>query len=364
MIVLVLNAGSSSLKVRLLESAGGQVLANKLIERVGSDVPDHAAALQLALADLPLGGVEATGHRVVHGGERFVQPTLLTPEVLDALDTLTPLAPLHNPPALAGIHAALDMLPGLPNVAVFDTAFHTTLPPEAFLYAVPYELYERHAVRRYGFHGVSHAYVAREAARLLGRPLGELRLITLHLGNGASACAVLRGVSVDTSMGFTPLEGLVMGTRSGDLDPALALWLAERDGAAAANTTLNRDSGLKGLSGVSGDLRDLHAAREAGNPRAQTALNVMVHRLRHYVGAYAAVLGGLDALVFTGGVGEHDAWIRAELIRGLGVFGFRLDSAANARHSTRVTSGAPAALVIPTDEEGEIARQTAELLHS
>lgn len=363
MIVLVVNGGSSSLKSQLLDTAGGQVLARSLIERVGSpEMPDHAAALRLALENMPLNLVEAVGHRVVHGGERFVRPTLLTPEVLDVLETLNPLAPLHNPPALAGIRAALDLLPGVPNVAVFDTAFHATLPPEAFLYAVPHDLYEQHGVRRYGFHGVSHAYVAREAARVLERPLTELRLITLHLGNGASACAVEFGRSVDTSMGFTPLEGLVMGTRSGDLDPTLALWLAAREGVDGAGDLLNRESGLKGLSGVSGDLRDLHAAREAGNPRALAALMVMVHRLKKYVGAYAAVLGGLDALVFTGGIGEHDAWTRAQVTQGLSLFGFQLDALANARHATRVTTGAPAALIIPTNEEGEIARQVAELL--
>ena len=361
--ILVINAGSSSLKYQLIDTAAGRVLVKGLIERVGgAGVTDHRAALLLALDNVPLDQIEALGHRIVHGGERFVRPTLLTPEVLGALEALTPLAPLHNPPALAGVRAALTALPGLPNVGVFDTAYHATLPPSAFLYAVPYDLYERYGVRRYGFHGVSHAYVAAEAARLLGRPLVDLRLVTLHLGNGASACAVKFGESVDTSMGFTPLEGLVMGTRSGDLDPALAVWLAEREGPAAAGATLNRASGLLGLSGVSGDLRDLHAAREAGNPRALDALNVMVHHLRKYVGAYAAVLGGLDAVVFTGGVGEHDAWTRAELIGGLGVFGFRLDPAANARHSTFITSGRPAALVVPTDEEAEIARLTAGLL--
>ena len=364
MIVLVINSGSSSLKVQLLDTAGGQALAKGLIERVGSpEVPDHAAALHLALENVPLGQVGAVGHRVVHGGERFVQPTLLTPKILADLEPLTSLAPLHNPPALASIGAALEALPGVPNVAVFDTAFHATLPPEAYLYAVPHNLYEQHGVRRYGFHGISHAYVARRAAHILGRPLDTLRLITLHLGNGASACAVAGGISVDTSMGFTPLEGLVMGTRSGDLDPALALWLAQREGAARAEDLLNRESGLKGLSGVSSDMRDVHAAREAGDPRALMALKVTLHRLKKYVGAYAAVLGSLDALVFTGGVGEHDAWIRAELLKSLKLFGFQLDAAANARHATRVTAGAPAALVIPTDEEGEIARQVAGLLN-
>lgn len=363
MIVLVLNSGSSSLKYQLIDTRSAEVRAKGLIERVGGEeVPDHRAALKLAARDLDLQDVAAVGHRVVHGGERFREATLLTAEALAVLEALTPLAPLHNPPALAGIDAAADLLPGVPNVGVFDTAFHATLPREAYLYAVPLALYERHGVRRYGFHGTSHAYVARAAAEELGRPLAELRLITLHLGNGASACAVLHGRSVDTSMGFTPLEGLVMGTRSGDLDPAIPLWLAQREGVARASDILNRESGLLGLSGLSNDLRDLHRAREQGDVRARDALNVMVHRLRAQVGAYVAVLGGLDALVFTGGVGEHDAWTRAQVVGGLSAFGLALDAEANARHAKRITRGAPHALVIPTNEEGEIARQTAELL--
>lgn len=360
--ILVINSGSSSLKYRFL-GADGDVLAKGLIERIGQDVPDHRAALELALRDIDAASVDAVGHRVVHGGERFRDATVVTPEVIATLQELTPLAPLHNPPGLEGIRASLELLPGKPNVAVFDTAFHATLPPEAYLYALPFELYREHGVRRYGFHGTSHAFVAREAARLVERPLEDLRIVTLHLGNGASATAVRGGVSVDTSMGFTPLEGLVMGTRSGDVDPAVALWLAERFGVREANDLLNRRSGVLGLSGVSNDLRDLHRARAAGDERAQVALRVMVHRLRHYVGAYAAVLGGLDVLAFTGGVGENDAWVRAEVLRGLGFLGLHLDEAANDRGETRITRGdLPAALVVPTDEEGEIARQTAAVL--
>ncbi|PYE53028.1 acetate/propionate family kinase [Deinococcus yavapaiensis] len=360
--ILVINSGSSSLKYRFLAS-NGEVIAKGLIERVGTDVPNHRAALEAALRDIDVPTVDAVGHRVVHGGERFRDATPITPDVIATLEELTPLAPLHNPPGLEGIRASLDLLKGKPNVAVFDTAFHATLPPEAYLYALPYDLYREHGVRRYGFHGTSHAFVAREAARIVERPLETLKIVTLHLGNGASATAVKGGVSVDTSMGFTPLEGLVMGTRSGDIDPAIGLWLAERFGAAQANDILNRRSGVLGVSGVSNDLRDVHRARIDGDERALLALQVMVHRLRQYVGAYAAVLGGLDVLAFTGGVGENDAWVRAEVLRGLEFLGLRLDSNANERGAARITLGdLPAALVVPTDEEGEIARQTAAVL--
>lgn len=357
--VLVLNAGSSSLKYSLIDTGGAEERVGGVVERVA----DHAEAVRQALAALPEGRVDAIGHRVVHGGERFVAPTRIDNQTLQVLDTLSALAPLHNPPALAGIRAAQAELPGVPNVAVFDTAFHATLPPHAYHYALPHGLYAEHGVRRYGFHGTSHAYVARRAAEVLERDLATLRLITLHLGNGASACAVLHGESVDTSMGFTPLEGLVMGTRSGDLDPAVALWLAGREGVERASTVLNQQSGVLGLSGVSHDLRDLHKARKEGDERAQLALDVMVYRIRKQVGAYAAVLGGLDALVFTGGVGEHDAWVRAQVVNGLAFLGLHLDAAANTAHAGQISiSATPAALVIPTDEEGEIARQTAEVL--
>ncbi|WP_027480952.1 acetate/propionate family kinase, partial [Deinococcus pimensis] len=263
--VLVINCGSSSLKFQHVDTSTGEVLARGLVDRVGeAEVPDHRAALARALTGVRVEDVDAVGHRTVHGGERFREATEVSDEMLAELEGLSRLAPLHNPPALQGIRAARELLPGRPMVAVFDTAFHATLPRHAFLYALPYELYEREGVRRYGFHGTSHAFVSREAARVLGRDLRDLRIVTLHLGNGASACAVQGGVSVDTSMGFTPLEGLVMGTRSGDVDPAVALMLAQREGEAAASDVLNRRSGLLGLSGVSNDLRDLHRARLAG----------------------------------------------------------------------------------------------------
>ncbi len=363
MLVLVLNAGSSSLKCQLVQTDTGEVLFKNLVERVGEVIPNHRAALEHVLTRLPGVQVQAVGHRVVHGGERFRTATLLTPEAITALEDLSPLAPLHNPPALACIHAAIELRPGLPNVAVFDTAFHATLPPHAYLYAIPYPLYTESGIRRYGFHGTSHAYVAREAARLLHRDLTDLKLVTLHLGNGASACAILNGQSVDTSMGFTPLEGLVMGTRSGDVDPGVVLWLAEREGADGANRILNRESGLRGLGGHS-DLRDLHRAADSGDERAALALDVTAYRIRKQVGAYAAALGGLDAIVFTGGAGENDRVLRAAVVNGLGSLGLTLDAPANDANGPLITApdSRAHALVVPTDEEGEIARQTAEIL--
>ena len=359
--VLVLNAGSSSLKYQLLGASGARH-ATGLIERIGEAGadPDHAAALLRVLAGLPPEiSVQAVGHRVVHGGEAFREATLITPEVVQAISDLSSLAPLHNPPAVQGIQAALKALPGVPNVAVFDTAFHATLPPHAYLYALPYEVYTQGGVRRYGFHGTSHAYVSRRANELLG---GVEKLVTLHLGNGASAAAILNGLSIDTSMGLTPLEGLVMGTRSGDLDPGAVLWLANKYGLDETNTLLNRRSGLKGLSGVSNDLRDV---RSAGTKHSELALAVMTYRLVKQVGAYAAALGGLDALVFTGGAGENDIQLRADVLAGLGWLGFTLDADANdVRGQERriSTPGSKPAFVIPTDEEGEIARQTRQVL--
>ncbi|AWN23164.1 acetate kinase [Deinococcus irradiatisoli] len=364
--ILVLNAGSSSLKYQLL-GPEGQTYTSGLIERIGEPggEPDHAAALRRVLSGLPQDvQMEAVGHRVVHGGERFTQATRITPEVLATIDELSDLAPLHNPPAVQGIRAALGGLPGVPNVAVFDTAFHTTLPPQAYLYAVPHDLYRNFGVRRYGFHGTSHAYVSRRAAELLGGPQSPeaQKIVTLHLGNGASAAAVLRGQSVDTSMGLTPLEGLVMGTRSGDLDPGAVLWLTEKFGLEETTRLLNRQSGLKGLSGVSNDLRDVRAAQ---SERAELALAVMTYRLIKQVGAYAAAMNGLGALVFTGGAGENDAKLRADVLQGLTFLGFELDEAANGQRSgeRRITTAeSKPALVIPTDEEGEIARQTRQVL--
>jgi acetate kinase len=303
------------------------------------------------------------GHRVVHGGDRFARPTLVDDAVLDRIRALVPLAPLHNPANIAGIEAAWARYPDTPQVAVFDTAFHQTMPPRAWRYALPRELAERLHIRRYGFHGTSHAHVARRAAEHLGRPLAELDLVTLHLGNGCSAAAVAGGRSVDTSMGLTPLGGLVMGTRSGDLDPGVVAHLHREGGLDldAIDTLLNRQSGLKGLAGAN-DLREVHAKADAGDAHAAEALEVFCYRVRCTVGAYVAALGGLDALVFTAGIGENDADVRARVCGGLGAFGVRLDERRNAARSREARTvsadgSAVAVLVVPTNEELEIAEQ-------
>ena len=368
--VLVLNAGSSSLKYQLLDMADRSVAASGLVERIGgAEVPDHAAALERALADLGRSGALTTapvavGHRVVHGGDRFSGPTVVDDDVLDRIRALVPLAPLHNPANIAGIEVARGRYPDVPQVAVFDTAFHATMPPRAWRYALPRELADRLGVRRYGFHGTSHAYVARRAGEHLGRPLEDLDLVTLHLGNGCSAAAVAGGRCIDTSMGLTPLGGLVMGTRSGDLDPGVVTHLHREGGLTVdeIDTLLNKRSGLTGLAG-SNDLREVHAAADAGDADAAEALDVFCYRIRCTVGAYAAALGRLDAMVFTAGVGENDADVRARVCGGLAGFGVQLDAARNTARSrgTRTVSAdgsAVAVLVVPTNEELEIAEQT------
>jgi acetate kinase len=365
--ILVLNTGSSTIKYRLF-STGLNPLDGGLIEHIGESggPASHADALRDTAGALRLDSPElaAVGHRVVHGGSRFVTPTLITPEVVTAIEELTPLAPLHNPPNLAGIAVARSLRPEIPQVAVFDTAFHATLPPAAYTYALPTDLAQRLSIRRYGFHGTSYAYVSRQTAELLDRPLQTLNTIVLHLGNGASACAVQGGRSVETSMGLTPLEGLVMGTRSGDLDPAVILQLHREGGLALddIDTVLNRRGGLLGLAG-NNDMRAVLAARERGDPAARLAFDVYCHRIRKYIGGYAAVLGRLDAVTFTGGVGEHAAPVRAGALSGLDLLGIAVDPARNTAggRSARVISpdGSPVAVcVIPTDEELEIATQT------
>jgi acetate kinase len=329
------------------------------------------AQLQAAFAEtghpLGAGGVDAIGHRVVHGGERYVEPTVITPEVVSGIRALVPLAPLHNPANLAGIEVTLEAWPAVPQVAVFDTAFHRTLPRHAYLYALPYELYEAHGVRRYGFHGTSHQYVSRRAAELLQRPLEATNLVTLHLGNGCSACAVQGGRSVETSMGLTPLEGLVMGTRSGDVDAGVLFHLGRLQGLdlAELDAMLNTRSGLKGLAGAN-DMRELNTRAAAGDERAALARAVFTHRVRKYVGAYAAVLGRVDGIVFTGGIGEHNPGLRAEALAGLEPLGIEVDELANAAGGgERVVSAAGsrvAVLVIPTNEELEIAREALQVL--
>ncbi|AGW42357.1 acetate kinase [Leifsonia xyli subsp. cynodontis DSM 46306] len=387
--VLVVNSGSSSLKYQLIDAKSEEALATGLIERIGEGagrirhrgpggsgertlaIPDHIAAFRAMLAAFETDGpslaehpLDAVGHRVVHGGKRFFEPTIVTPLVEINIEDLADLAPLHNPANLQGIRAAKQAFPEVPHVAVFDTAFHQTLGPAAYTYAIDAALAEKHRVRRYGFHGTSHKYVSGAVAEVLGRPLGELKQIVLHLGNGASACAVDGGRSIDTSMGMTPLEGLVMGTRSGDLDPAVLFHLARRAGLGIdeLDELLNRRSGLLGLTGH-GDMRDVHRAVESGDVSARLALDTVAHRLKHYIGAYTALLGGLDALTFTAGVGENDPDLRAAACEGLGVLGIQLDPERNAARSpgARIVSAdgsAVTVLVVPTNEELEIARQS------
>lgn len=368
--VFVLNVGSSSIKYQLLDVEDGTVHGEGVVERIGlkgSGVADHARALEVVLEELPDVPIDAVGHRIVHGGTRFVQATVIDDAVEREIEALADLAPLHNPPGLAGIRAARAVLTDVPHVAVFDTAFHATISPAARDYAIDAEVAARTRIRRFGFHGTSIGYVSRIAAQLLGRERDpELRLVVLHLGNGASAAAVLGGRSLDTSMGMTPLEGLVMGTRSGDIDPAIPLYLAREHGYTFAelDELLNKKSGLLGLAGRS-DMRELVNAANAGNERATHALDVYVHRLRHYIGAYAAELGGIDAVVFTAGVGENSSYVRRRAIAGLEFLGLSIDSERNNASSRepRYTSpdGSPAAvLVIPTNEELEIARETRE----
>ena len=373
-LVLVVNSGSSSLKYQLIDPVTGQNHAKGTIERIGepgSDVPDHAAALHRALdqmgSRLDPTALLAVGHRVVHGGSLFSEATVVDAAVRAAIADLAPLAPLHNPANLLGIEATAELFPAVPQVAVFDTAFHHSLPPEAFTYAVPRDWRQSYGVRRYGFHGTSLSYVSRRAAMLLGKDIAETDLVVLHLGNGCSACAVRAGESVETSMGLSPLEGLVMGTRSGDVDPSLGAYLnriADLD-APAFDRALNKDSGLLGLAGVS-DLRAVEERAVAGDEDAALALDVMLHRLVKYVGAYAAVLGRVDAIVLTGGIGEHSDLVRGRLADRLTLLGVELDPEANDAGSGERAVTTPesrtAMLVIPTNEELEIATQTAAVV--
>lgn len=358
--VLVLNTGSSSVKYQLIDAESEQRLAGGVVE----EVTDHAEALAAIGDELADAAVDAVGHRVVHGGERFSEPTLVDDAAVEAIRELVPLAPLHNPANLLGIEQARRRWPDVPHVAVFDTAFHRTLPPAAYRYAVPDHWYTELGVRRYGFHGTSHRYVARRAAAVLGRPLDEIDLITAHLGNGASMTAVARGRSVETSMGLTPLQGLVMGTRSGDVDPAVVAHVSAAAGRDPLDVIgdLNRSSGLRGLSGSS-DMREILERCDLGDAAAQLAFDAFCHRVRMYVGAYLAVLGRCDAIVFTGGIGEHSARVRAVALDRLEGLGIVIDAERNAAHAERISPDGPgiAVLVVPTDEEREIARQTAEL---
>ncbi|MEY9848421.1 acetate kinase [Streptacidiphilus sp. MAP5-3] len=388
--VLVLNSGSSSVKYQLIDMADGARLASGLVERIGEGqgrithepstgpqrdryepFPDHTAALsavadELAADQMGLDSphLAAIGHRAVHGGTRFTEPTLITDEVVDGLRELVPLAPLHNPANITGIEVARKLRPDLPQVAVFDTAFHATMPEYAARYAIDKATADAHQVRRYGFHGTSHQYVSRRTAQLLGKTPEAVNVIVLHLGNGASASAVAGGRCVDTSMGLTPLEGLVMGTRSGDLDPAILLHLNRVGGMSVdeIDSLLNRRSGLLGLCGDN-DMREIGRRMGEGDPEAQLAFDVYIHRLRKYIGAYYAVLGRVDAIVFTAGVGENSAAVREASLAGMDAMGIALDAVRNAvRGSTprliSADSSRVAVAVVPTDEELEIAQQT------
>ncbi|MCP9206481.1 acetate kinase [Streptomyces cucumeris] len=374
--VLVLNSGSSSVKYQLLDMADGTRLASGLVERIGEGpVADHAAALkqvaeELARQDLGLDSPElaAVGHRVVHGGTRFTEPALITDEVVEEIEKLIPLAPLHNPANVTGIKVARELRPDLPQVAVFDTAFHSTMPESAARYAVDVDTADRFGVRRYGFHGTSHAYVSRATAALLDRDVSEVNTIVLHLGNGASASAVRGGVCVDTSMGLTPLEGLVMGTRSGDLDAAAIFHLSRVGGMSIdeIDTLLNKRSGLLGLCGDN-DMREIGRRMGEGDAEAQLAFDIYIHRLRKYVGAYTAVLGRVDAIAFTAGVGENSAAVREAAMRGLTAFGVEVDAVRNALRGSgarliSTENSRVAVAVVPTDEELEIASQTFDLV--
>lgn len=365
-LVLVINSGSSSLKYQLLQPDSGESLADGNVEQIGeqgSEFPDHDAALRHAFAQLgDLDRLTAVGHRVVHGGQDFYRPTVLDDAVIGKLRELSPLAPLHNPPALRGIEVARKLLPDVPHVAVFDTAFFHDLPPAAATYAIERELAERWQIRRYGFHGTSHQYVSEQAAAFLGRPVRELNQIVLHLGNGASASAIAGGRPVDTSMGLTPLEGLVMGTRSGDIDPGIIGYLCREANMSVdeIESTLNHRSGVLGLAGER-DFRRLREMIESGDSSAQLAYDVFIHRLRKYVGAYLAVLGRTDAVSFTAGIGENAASVRRDALSGLAALGIEVDEQRNlepARGARRIsTDHLPVAvLVIPTNEELAIAR--------
>lgn len=378
--VLVLNSGSSSLKYAIIDSKTGLRRGAGLAERLGTPdatlrvgavsmpLPDGSlhAALSHALGSAP-GQFQAIGHRVVHGGNTFTQAARITAEVVAAITTCVRLAPLHNPANLAGIAVAQKMFPAIPQVAVFDTAFHQSMPAVAYRYAIPSAWYHEFGVRRYGFHGTSHRFVAQRAAEILGQPVTSLRLVTAHLGNGCSACAIRDGISVDTTMGLTPLEGLVMGTRSGDLDPGIIPYLMQSTGHSAQQISddLNQRSGLLGLSEHSNDMRILGAAAAAGDAKATLAIAVFCYRLAKSIAALAVPLGRLDAVVFTGGIGEHSVEVRAKTLALLGIIGFAEDPVANAQHGI-LTNGmittAGRALVIATDEELMIARDTADLL--
>jgi len=394
--VLVINCGSSSLKYQLIDMTTESVLATGLVERVTfqdgiitmkrfdgkkfsaehQDYPNHKVALHAALDTLldPEYGViksmteiNAVGHRVVHGGEKFTRSVLIDEEVEKAIRDTFELAPLHNPPNMMGIEASLEVMPGVPNVAVFDTTFHTTIPKYAYIYALPYSMYEKYGIRKYGFHGTSHLYVSRRAAAMLGKPLEETKIITCHMGNGSSIAAVKGGKSVETTMGFTPLEGVAMGTRCGSIDPAVVPFMMEKENLSTreVDTLMNKKSGVLGISGVSNDFREIDEAASQGNERAELALEVFSYKVKKVIGEYSAVLDYPDAIVFTAGIGENSASIRNRILSGLENFGITIDQEKNKIRGQEIDIATPDSkiriLVIPTNEELTIARDTLEI---
>lgn len=395
--ILVINAGSSSLKYQFIDTETKEVLAKGGAERIGLDnalivhtkgkedkvtievdLPEHKTTIAKVLEIMTskdhgviadLSEIDAVGHRVVHGGEKFAHSVIITPAVKTAIRVCSDLAPLHNPANMTGIEACEAAMPGVPQVAVFDTAFHQTMPSEAYMYALPYDVYEEYGIRRYGFHGTSHAFVANRAAEMLGRPIEDLKIITCHLGNGSSIAAVKNGKSVDTSMGLTPLAGICMGTRCGDIDPAIVTFLMNKEGLdmKGIDNLMNKKSGVAGISGVSSDFRDLYAAAESGNKRARLALDMFIYQCKKFIGAYAAAMGGVDAIVFTAGIGENTPQIREDAVKGLEYMGVKVDPGKNAglrgvEANISADGAAVQVLTIPTNEELAIARDTSKLV--
>ena len=396
--ILVINCGSSSLKYQLIDMETEELMAKGLVERIGIEgsrikhetigkekktietpMQDHKRALELVMESLTneeygaiksLDEIDAVGHRVVHGGEDFAQSVIIDEKVLKGIEDNVEIAPLHNPPNIMGIKACQRLLPNVKQVAVFDTAFHQTMPAESYIYALPYEYYEKYKIRRFGFHGTSHKYITNRAAEMLGKDVNEVNLITCHLGNGSSICAVKNGKSIDTSMGFTPLEGLAMGTRCGDLDPAILPFLMEKENLSTdeINTLINKKSGVLGISGVSSDFRDIEAARDEGNKRAKLALDIFEKRVRGYIGSYMTELDHVDAIVFTAGVGENSIEMRESIVNGLKSLGIKIDPERNnVRGEDKLISADDSSIkifVIPTNEELMIARDTKELVEA
>ncbi len=396
--ILVINCGSSSLKYQLIDMETEDVMAKGLVERIGIEgsrikhetigkekktietpMQDHKRALELVMESLTneeygaiksLDEIDAVGHRVVHGGEDFAKSVIIDDKVLKGIEDNVEIAPLHNPPNIMGIKACQRLLPDVKQVAVFDTAFHQTMPEESYIYALPYEYYEKYKIRRFGFHGTSHKYITNKAAEMLEKDVNEVNLITCHLGNGSSICAVENGKSIDTSMGFTPLEGLAMGTRCGDLDPAILPFIMDKENLSTEeiNTLINKKSGVLGISGVSSDFRDIEEARDQGNKRAKLALDIFEKRVRGYIGSYMTELDHVDAIVFTAGVGENSVEMRESIVAGLKSLGIKLDPERNnVRGEDRLISSDDSSIkvfVIPTNEELMIARDTKELVEA